>query len=215
MKRTTWAADWAAGAAVLAAVSLATAITTGCSAGSDKSSSTVSQAEESAQAKTPAATATKQAGVAPTASPTGPASLSVSNTGLGKTMVGEKGFTVYRFLADTTTKSTCTGACAAAWPPVLTVGEPKAGSGVASGVKLGTTKRTDGGTQVTVNGHPVYYFAGDKKAGDTAGQGLNQCGAKWWALDASGKTITKMSSASPSGSPSPSGTNTGSGGGGY
>ncbi|GHH85860.1 hypothetical protein GCM10018793_55440 [Streptomyces sulfonofaciens] len=213
MNRTTWAADRAAGAALLAAVTLAAAVTTGCSASNDQSSSTVSRAEQS-PAKAGArgeAAASASAAAAAAAAKQGVATLSVRNSGLGRIMVGAKGRTAYVFAADTTSKSTCTGACAAAWPPVLTQGQPKAGNGVAPSVKLGTSRRSDGKTQVTVNGHPVYYFAGDKKAGDTMGQGLNQFGAKWWALDPAAKRITRMSTTSPS----PTGTNTGSGGGGY
>ena len=112
-------------------------------------------------------------------------------------LVGAKKHTLYVFDADTSTKSTCSGACAAAWPPLTTQGTPRTGTG-AGGLKLGTTARTDGGTQVTVNGHPVYYYSADMKAGDTNGQGLNQFGAKWWVLDSSGRKNTTMGTGNPS-----------------
>jgi predicted lipoprotein with Yx(FWY)xxD motif len=79
-------------------------------------------------------------------------------------------------------------ACAAAWPPLLTTGKPKASGSVRKAL-LGTSKRGDGTTQVTYNGHPLYLFIQDKKAGDTNGQGVNAFGAKWYAVAASGKRI--------------------------
>jgi predicted lipoprotein with Yx(FWY)xxD motif len=199
MKRPALVADWAAGAALLAAVSLATALVTGCSSGHGNSSANVSHAPASAQAaESPANTDSA------TAMPTGPATVSVASSKLGKILVGTDQHALYLFEGDKTSKSTCTGTCAAAWPPMTTQGTPKAGTG-ATALRLGTTQRTDGTTQVTVNGHPVYYFAGDVKAGDTLGQELNQFGAMWWALDASGNAITKGgASGSPSASPSES-----------
>ena len=54
---------------------------------------------------------------------------------------------------------------------------------------LGTTSRSDGKPEVTYNGHPLYTYAGDQKPGDTNGEGLNQFGAKWYALSPAGKKI--------------------------
>ncbi len=42
---------------------------------------------------------------------------------------------------------------------------------------LATFARPDGKMQVAINGHPLYYFAADAKAGDTTGQGV---GGKWF-----------------------------------
>lgn len=219
MKRPALVADWAAGAALLAAVSLATVLTTGCSSGHEKSSAAVSQAPGTAQvAETPEGDAQTGSANPVTASPTGPAMVSVASSKVGKILVGETGRSLYLFQADKSSKSTCTGACAAAWPPLVTQGTPKAGPGT-SGLKLGTTHRTDGSTQVTVNGRPVYYYAVDKKKGDVMGQLLNQFGGVWWVMDPAGKKITTSpsgtASPSPTGSPSPSGTKTGASGGGY
>lgn len=55
---------------------------------------------------------------------------------------------------------------------------------------LGTVKRSDGSTQVTYKGHPLYYFAGDSGAGQTNGQGSNGFGAKWWLVSPAGSSIT-------------------------
>jgi predicted lipoprotein with Yx(FWY)xxD motif len=76
---------------------------------------------------------------------------------------------------------------------VTTKGAPTAGSG-AQAKLLGTTKRSDGTTQVTYAGHPLYTFAGDTGAGQLNGQGSNGFGALWWAVSPAGATITKAAS---------------------
>jgi predicted lipoprotein with Yx(FWY)xxD motif len=125
------------------------------------------------------------------------ATVSVANTGLGNILVDSQGRTLYLFQQDTGTKSTCSGACATAWPPLRASGKPTAGSGVKASL-LGTTPRSDGKPEVTYNGHPLYLYQGDSKSGDTTGQGINGFGAPWYVLSASGNAIT--SSASSSGS---------------
>ena len=107
---------------------------------------------------------------------------------LGTFLVDGKGHTLYLFRKDTSKTSHCSGDCAAAWPPLLTTGKPTA-SGSARKSLLGTTKRSDGTTQVTYNGHPVYFFSMDKKAGDAKGQALNAFGAKWYVMSAAGNKI--------------------------
>src|SRR5439155_1095031 len=79
----------------------------------------------------------------------------------------------------------CTTGCTGTWPPfTLDAGETtKAGQGVTA-AWLATTKRPDGATQVTYNGHPLYYFASDKAAGDAHGQGI---GGVWFIATANGK----------------------------
>jgi predicted lipoprotein with Yx(FWY)xxD motif len=121
---------------------------------------------------------------------TGPATVKTRTTKLGRVLVTSSGRTLYLFKADRGRTSACTGACATAWPPLLTKGAPKAASG-ATGSMLGTTRRPNGSMQVTYNGHPLYLFKQDKKAGDTTGQGVNGFGARWYVLSAGGKTITK------------------------
>jgi predicted lipoprotein with Yx(FWY)xxD motif len=112
----------------------------------------------------------------------------VRSASLGKILVDSQGRTLYLFEKDTGSKSTCSGACASAWPPFRTSGTPKAGSGVTASL-LGTTTRSDGNDEVTYNGHPLYYYAGDQKAGDTKGQDLNQFGAPWYVLSPAGNKI--------------------------
>jgi predicted lipoprotein with Yx(FWY)xxD motif len=123
------------------------------------------------------------------ATSSGPATIAVKSNSLGQILVDGKGMTLYLFEKDTGTMSTCTGACAQFWPPVTTKGAPKAGTGIAAG-KLGTTNRSDGSTQVTYNGHPVYYYGGDQKSGDVNGQGQNTFGGLWYVISPAGDAVT-------------------------
>lgn len=72
------------------------------------------------------------------------------------------GQAIYLFDKETSSTSACYDACAEAWPPVVTTGRPVAAAGVKQSL-LGTTKRTDGTTQVTYGGHPLYYYAHEAK----------------------------------------------------
>ena len=84
--------------------------------------------------------------------------------------------------------------------------KPALGSGVSSGaVRL--VKRSDGANQVTLDGHPLYYFSGDQSAGQTNGQGVDEFGAKWFTVGPSGSQVTTAPKSS-------SGTSS-TGGGGY
>jgi len=125
----------------------------------------------------------------PAASRTAATTVDVRSTGLGKILVDAQGRTLYLFEKDKGGKSACSGACAKAWPPLMTTGKPKAAGG-ANAKLLGTTKRSNG-TQVTYNGHPLYTFFQDTKAGQTKGQGSNFFGALWYVMGTNGKQITK------------------------
>jgi predicted lipoprotein with Yx(FWY)xxD motif len=127
------------------------------------------------------------------------ATVSVANTGLGNILVDSQGRTLYLFAKDTGTKSTCSGGCAVAWPPLRASGKPTAGGGAKASL-LGTTPRSDGKPQVTYDGHPLYGYQGDSKPGDTTGQGINGFGAPWYVLSPTGNEITAASSSSGGGS---------------
>jgi predicted lipoprotein with Yx(FWY)xxD motif len=129
------------------------------------------------------------AATSPSPSPTGTTVTVASNPKLGSILVDGKGMTVYLFVADTGTTSTCYSSCASIWPPVLTTGAPQAGAGADKSM-LGTTTRTDGKVEVTYAGHPLYYFIKDKAPGDTTGQGINGFGALWWVMSPAGVAIT-------------------------
>jgi predicted lipoprotein with Yx(FWY)xxD motif len=122
-------------------------------------------------------------------SPAGGTSVSTAdNSDLGQTiLVDGQGKTLYLFEKDTGTQSQCSGECANDWPPYTTNGKPTAGSGIDAS-KLGTTKRSDGSTQVTFDGHPLYHFEGDQSAGDINGNGTTAFGAEWYAVQPSGDT---------------------------
>lgn len=108
---------------------------------------------------------------------------------LGNVLVDGEGRTVYLFEKDTGGKSSCSGACAGVWPPVTTGAKPQAGAGTNASL-LGTTGRSDGTTEVTYAGHPLYYYAPDGTTGGSAkGEGLNQFGAAWYVLSPSGNKV--------------------------
>jgi predicted lipoprotein with Yx(FWY)xxD motif len=113
---------------------------------------------------------------------------SASVSGLGTVLVNSEGLTVYEFLKDQGTTSSCYGECEQAWPPVISQGQPTAGEG-ASASQLGTTKRKDGTLQVTYAGHPLYTFFEDTAPGDAKGNGSEAFGGEWWALDQSGSPV--------------------------
>jgi predicted lipoprotein with Yx(FWY)xxD motif len=101
---------------------------------------------------------------------------------------GPKRLTVYLFEADKGAKSSCSGACAMTWPPVTTSGMPTA-TGKAAAADVGTITRSDGRTQVTYKGHPLYFFIKDKDSGDAYGEGAKAFGSDWYVLAPSGKKI--------------------------
>jgi predicted lipoprotein with Yx(FWY)xxD motif len=114
--------------------------------------------------------------------------LSTKTSSLGTYLVDDKGRALYLWDADHGSKSTCSGACAEAWPPLTTTGTPKA-SGAVKASLLGTSKRSDGSREVTYAGHPLYTFVGDTQAGQTSGQGSNGFGAPWWVVTPAGKAL--------------------------
>jgi predicted lipoprotein with Yx(FWY)xxD motif len=139
--------------------------------------------------------------------------LKTDQTSLGMVLTNAQGFTVYWFAKDTPGSSACSGACAAAWPPVL--GMPQAGAGVKLTGKLGEIRRSGGAMQATYEGHPLYLYAGDSQPGQVNGNALDGFGALWYAIKIGSATTTSTSSSGGSSSNTGSGgssSNTGSGG---
>jgi predicted lipoprotein with Yx(FWY)xxD motif len=174
---------------VLAITALASAglLGVGCgSSGNSNSSAGGYPASSNASAtSTPAASASTPATTPATAG----TAVGTTHTSLGTVLVaGPKHLTVYLFEADRGTTSNCSGACAQAWPPVTTSGEPKADGGAHSS-DLGTTTRADGTKQLTYKGHPLYYYVSDRSSGETTGEGVKSFGAAWYVLNPSGKKI--------------------------
>jgi predicted lipoprotein with Yx(FWY)xxD motif len=123
--------------------------------------------------------------VAATAAAAAPkAKVGVHATSVGSALVDARGRTLYVYGLDKGTKSSCVGACAKDWPAFLTSGKPAAAAGVAA-AKIGTVTRADGKLQVTFAGHPLYFFAGDAKAGDAKGAAV----VHWAAISATGAKL--------------------------
>jgi predicted lipoprotein with Yx(FWY)xxD motif len=188
--------------AVIALALLAALVIAGCGSSSSSSTTTTEASEPAvaeAEAPTEEAPAEKGAAAEPEeaeaepvaeAEPEGEATpISLGEAaGVGQILVDEEGMTLYYFQKDQkgSGKSKCEGPCAEAWPPLLTEGKPEAMKGVKAAM-LGTIKRTDGTTQVTYAGWPLYTFVEDKKPGEDNGTDSKGFGASWYPLHSNGK----------------------------
>jgi predicted lipoprotein with Yx(FWY)xxD motif len=178
-----------------------------CSSGGSSSASSASSAPRAAGASS--SSASSPAGTSPSA-----ATVQVHTSNGKSFLTGSSGRALYLWTPDTKTKSMCSGACATAWPPLTVKGTPTAGTG-ATATDLGTINRSDGTKQVTYAGHPLYYFAGDKAAGQTTGEGSNGFGAPWYLVAPAGQQITTLSAASAPSSTAPSSSSGSNAGGGW
>ena len=115
----------------------------------------------------------------------GTASVEVVDSSLGK-IVAIGGVTLYAFLPDNAGAPTCSGDCAAAWPPLEAADDLTFGDGL-DAEDFGTATRSDGGDQVTFYGWPLYFYSGDKAPGDVNGQGL---GDSWYVVAPDGTMIS-------------------------
>ena len=141
----------------------------------------------SGSSSTGAAASSSPAG-ASSASGSGAAVISTASSS-GGTFLTDGGRAVYLWVKDSGGKSACSGACAGAWPPVTTTGTVTV-SGAAKAGALSTIARSDGTKQVTYDGHPLYFFAGDSGPGTASGQGSDNFGAKWWLVAPNGSDVT-------------------------
>jgi predicted lipoprotein with Yx(FWY)xxD motif len=108
--------------------------------------------------------------------------LDAKSVGGAEVLTNSQGFTLYTFAPDKTNKSVCYGDCASYWPPVP--GNMSAGPGVTG--KIGTIKRTDGSTQATYDGRPLYTYVGDKSPGQDGGNNINLNGGLWKVVPVTG-----------------------------
>ena len=131
-----------------------------------------------------------------------PPAVRVANTHLGKILVDSKGQTLYLFTKDSTGKSACSGMCATFWPPLTAGGNPAVGPGAKASL-IGTIKRSDGTSQVTYHGHPLYRFAKDTKPGDVNGEGVTAFGGSWFAVSPAGNRVSPPSKGSGAPAPAP------------
>ena len=121
--------------------------------------------------------------------PSGGGSLGVKHTALGNILVDGKGRPLYLFLADKPNRSTLSQAGLAVWPADTSATKPGVGGGI-SAAHVASVKQANGRRQVTFYGHPLYYFVGDRSAGETNGQGLKEFGALWYVVSSRGAAIT-------------------------
>ena len=105
----------------------------------------------------------------------------------GRVIADRKSEAFYLFGKEKAGKSECFGACAQAWPPVLTAGKPRAGTGAKASL-LGTTKRPNGKLQITYAGHPLYYYV-DDAPGTILCQDVSEFGGLWLVVKPSGSAV--------------------------
>ena len=146
------------------------------------SSSSSSGSAGAAPSSTPASASSAPASASSAAAASG--ALKTAQVSGVTVVTNAKGFTLYSFAPDTATTSKCNGACAQIWPPVT--GAVTAGPGVTG--KLGTITRSDGSTQATYDGHPLYTYVADTAPGQATGNGVNANGGVWHEVPASGAT---------------------------
>lgn len=114
--------------------------------------------------------------------------LTVRTSEYGRILFDGRGFVLYGFTADRRRRSVCSGACAAAWPPYIVTGTPRAGRGVKKSM-LGTIRRSDGKRQVTYAGRPLYYYVGDRRPGQILCQDVFEFGGDWLVVRPSGALV--------------------------
>jgi len=125
----------------------------------------------------------------PAPSATTPAvTIRVADSDFGQVLFDGTRQAIYLFDKETTAVPACYDDCAVAWPPVLTDGNPVAGAGTMTDL-LGTTPRTDGSTQVTYAGHPLYYYADEGKNVVTC-HNVREFGGLWLVVTPGGQAAT-------------------------
>ncbi len=159
-----------------------------CSSNNDGDAATGSATPTSS----PTAEATESSASTPTETPTsaGRTELESEDSALGMILTDGSGNTLYAFQPDAQGPSTCYDDCASSWPALLVKGELEVSGNDEDPTDarlLDTTARDDGGAQVTYNGWPLYYFAGDEAPGDTNGQGVSDV---WYVISPEGDPIT-------------------------
>lgn len=118
----------------------------------------------------------------------GPATVKVIDSDFGKVIADSHGEAYYLFDKEKSPESECFDECAEAWPPAVTAGEPKAGSG-ADQALIGTTERPNGEVQITYDGHPLYYYMGDSP-GTIRCQNVDEFGGLWLVVQPDGEPVT-------------------------
>jgi predicted lipoprotein with Yx(FWY)xxD motif len=168
-------------------------------------SSAASTAAAPAAPASPAGASTPSAGASSPSAAAGASGgtvITTAKSSAGTVLTTSSGRAVYLWVKDTGDMSNCNGACAGAWPPVTTTATATA-TGGAKASDIGTITRSDGTKQVTYDGHPLYYFAGDSGPGTASGQGSDGFGAKWWLVAPTGSDVTASVSTFTASAPGP------------
>jgi predicted lipoprotein with Yx(FWY)xxD motif len=118
--------------------------------------------------------------------------ITTGDSEFGSILFDGEGQAIYIWELEESTTAECYDDCADAWPPVLTNGAPIA-SGSVNSELLGTTDRNDGTTQVTYNGHPLYYYA-HEEAGEVKCHNISTHGGLWWVILSSGVRVDYQNS---------------------
>jgi predicted lipoprotein with Yx(FWY)xxD motif len=129
-----------------------------------------------------------------------PAVIRTMSTSKGTVLTDGQGRTLYWFARDTAAQSNCYGSCAAAWPPVTGTNADASSASLPHG--FGTIRRTNGQSQLTYDGHPLYTYAGDTAAGQLNGNDIKASGGRWWAVTPAGTKIRSKAAPSPASSSS-------------
>jgi predicted lipoprotein with Yx(FWY)xxD motif len=174
-----------------AAVAVAGLTVAACGGGSTYHAPASSSSPPTTAPAAPAASASSASSAQPTTSVT----IAARSSRLGQIVVDAAGNTLYAFDKDTagSGSSACYAACAAVWPAATLNGQPSAGPGLTG--TLATLTRTDGTKQISLNGHPLYHYAGDGAPGDTNGDGF---GGIWHVVHTTGAATTTKPAAAPS-----------------
>ncbi len=170
-------------AAMTAAAAALALVATACSSNTKTASASSGGGGSSAASQSPASTAVVHTASSP----------------YGSILVDSRGKTIYGFAIDKPGKSNCNGVCLQYWP-IVTAPSPLPSSIPGVSAKIGEITRTGGAHQLTLDGLPVYTYAGDPGPGTTSGQGKNLSGGLWWVLAPDGKWITKLAAQSSSAS---------------
>jgi predicted lipoprotein with Yx(FWY)xxD motif len=176
---------------VIAAIALTVALA-GCggdnsSEGSGGDPGVGAQSESAGGATTEQGRAERSEGATRPGSTGSGITVEVSESQFGRILFDGDDRAIYLFGKESSSRSECNGACAEAWPPLLTEGGLRAGGGARPGL-LGTTQRTDGTTQVTYNGHPLYYYVNDPP-GQVLCHNVEEFGGLWLVVDPAGNPV--------------------------
>jgi predicted lipoprotein with Yx(FWY)xxD motif len=113
--------------------------------------------------------------------------VNLRDTDYGRVLFGAGNRAIYIFDRERSSRSECYGACADAWPPVITEGKPRAEGDVQAEL-LSTITRRDGSKQIAYNCHPLSYYVNDPP-GQVLCQDVSEFGGVWLVVDRSGDAV--------------------------